>query len=415
VLKQIFIFTIICGLAFAQSTLDYDKSNNSLNLKITIPRVDSNTTTEAEYQEFLTHNSVLVIGSEVDFSERLLLEGAKTQQSFIGKLREVKDSSFDIEKIRTGQIKLAILIGGPLQNSITNISEKENWFNNSQEVGFGILLKSGKLDNGVVVLSLSSKKGYDQELKRQSVNYSPLAAVIPKEYVPVAATGISLVIMAIINLTRTVFEFKALELGRKNQKVGQGAKFIGLVNLNEVIAIVGASFILGLSISWQYFGPSADFAKWIIINTIICLVGAILHEVTHKIFAHFFKIKLEYRFWPAGSVLTLISSYLGNAFSIQAFILEEIPEKIPKWKVGLMKLAAPVVSAIVMVTFAVINLNTPSPIYQAIYTTSALWAMAEMLPFSSLDGKDIKEWNSGIWATTFLLIGAAYFFVTFII
>jgi hypothetical protein len=80
-----------------------------------------------------------------------------------------------------------------------------------------------------------------------------------------------------------------------------------------------------------------------------------------------------------------------------------------------MKLAAPVVSAIVMVTFAVINLNTPSPIYQAIYTTSALWAMAEMLPFSSLDGKDIKEWNSGIWAITFLLIGAAYFFVTFII
>ena len=413
-IKYLLLGLLIFGVIFAQANLDYS-GNGSLNLKVQIPRVDTNTTSEAEYQEYLVHNSLIVIGSQTDLTESLLLQGASAQQNYIARMPRVGENEKLVDQIRSGEIKLVILLGGPLQNNITKIAENESWFNQSQDIGFGVLLRSGKLESGTVVLSLSSKKGYDEGLNRQSVKYSPLSSIIPKEYVPIAATGISLLIMVLINLTRTVFEFKALDIGRAGKKVGQGAKFIGPVNISEILAIVGASVVLGISISWQYFGPSTDFAKWVVINSVICLIGAILHEITHKIFAHLFKIKIEYRFWPAGSILTLISSYLGNAFSIQAFILEEIPEKVEKWKVGVMKLAAPVVSAIVMVVFAVINFKNPSPIYQTIYTTSALWAMAEMLPLSSLDGKDIKEWNSGIWAISFLLIGSAYVIVTFLL
>jgi hypothetical protein len=238
---------------------------------------------------------------------------------------------------------------------------------------------------------------------------------VPKEYVPVAATGISLILLALINLGRTVFEFKALDFGRKGQKVGEGSIFMGKLNLSELIAIIAASIVLGISISWQFFGPGPAFLMLVALNSLLCLAGAIVHELSHKIIAVIFKIKVEYRFWPAGSALTLISSYLGNAFSIQAFVLEEIEPNTAKWKVGIMKLAGPVVSAIVMVVFAALDFFNSSSIYKVVYSTSALWAMAEMLPFNGLDGKDIREWNNFIWAFFFLLIGAAYVAVTFIL
>jgi hypothetical protein len=202
-------------------------------------------------------------------------------------------------------------------------------------------------------------------------------------------------------------------MGRKGKRVGEGAARVFGVNISEILAIVAASIVLGVSISWQYYG--IGFLDWVAINSIICLVAGMLHELTHRIFAHIFRLKIEYRFWTEGSVLTLISSDLGNAFSVQGFLLEEIPEDAPRWKVGAMKLAAPLVSAFVMVTFAAINVFFPSAVFQIIYTTSALWAMAEMLPFNGLDGKDIKEWSAPIWLASFVLIGIGYVFVMFVI
>jgi hypothetical protein len=183
--------------------------------------------------------------------------------------------------------------------------------------------------------------------------------------------------------------------------------------MTEIAAIIGASVVLGISISWQYFG--GDFLNWIVINSLICLFAAIMHELTHRIFAIIFKMKIEYQFWPAGSVLTLVSSYLGNAFSVQGFLLEDIDPGVPKWKVGLMKLSAPLVSTFIMIIFAILNYESPSLIYQTIYTTSALWAMAEILPFGGLDGKDIKDWSHTVWFLAFVFISGSYAVVTFLL
>jgi hypothetical protein len=238
---------------------------------------------------------------------------------------------------------------------------------------------------------------------------------MPREYVPAAATAISLIMLVLLNVGRTVVEFKALDIGRKGRKIREGDRMFRGYNVTEALAIIGASVVLGISISWQYFGPSGDFLFWVVVNTIICLLAGILHELTHRVFAHFYKIDMEYVFWPAGSALTLISSYLGNAFSIQGFILEEIPPGIAKWKVGLMKLSAPLMSAAVMVIFAFLYYEAPNPLFKAVYSTSALWAVAEILPLGSLDGKDIRDWNNNVWFAAFCLISISYLIVTLLI
>jgi len=329
-------------------------------------------------------------------------------------VKEANDTPATLSDVQGGEYVLVVLIGGPEQNNITRWVKANGYLNESQDLYDEFTVEDGK-GNGVVYVVISDKEGYVQTLQRQNVLSSPLSSIIPPQYVPAAATLITLILLALVNLTKTVMGFKASDVGRKGKRIGENAIRIMGVNLVEVAAILGASLVLGLSISWQYFANSTELGYWLVLNTIICLVAGTLHEIVHRIFAHIFKIKIEYRFWPEGSFLTLVSSYLGNAFSVQAFLLEEIPEDVEKWKVGLMKLAGPVVSAVIMVVFAVMNHITPSPIYQIIYSTSALWAMAEMLPFSGLDGKDIREWSNLVWTTFFVIIGIAYIVVTFLL
>lgn len=379
-------------------------------------QVETNATTQAEYEEFLGSHSLIVLGSDMDVGERLLLDTAKSQNPWLGRAREANDSNGTRSAVLAGAHPLVLMVGGPEQNSLTAYGIANGWFNDTKNVEGGLIVKTGKLPDGTVVVAISDRMGYQPgAVKNEGAKYSPLSAIMPVEYVPIAATGISLLMLVLINVGRTVFEFKALDYGRKGRRVGEGALMHRGLNISEIGAVVGASAVLGVSISWQFFGPGGDFFFWVFVNTAICLLGAIMHELTHRVFAHWFGIRMEYVFWPAGSALTLVSSYLGNAFSIQGFILEEIPKDVPKWKVGLMKLAAPLASALVMVVFAYFYYLSPNPLFKAIYSTSALWAVAEILPLGSLDGKDIKDWSHTVWFIAFSLITASYLAVTFLL
>jgi hypothetical protein len=410
-----FIFLLLSPIFAAGGPIGIDANASAVMIGI-YAQVETNATTQAEYEAFLGEHSLIVLGDSMDVGERIILDGAKSQNAWLANAQEGNDSAVARAAILSGKHPLALLMGGPEQNNITAYGIANGWFNDTRSIEGGLIVKSGKLPNGAVVVAISDRMGYEPgAVKNEGAKYSPLNAIMSPEYVPVAATGISLIMLILINVGRTVFEFKALDLGRKGRKVGEGAVMYRGYNMTEALAIVGASAVLGVSISWQYFGPSKDFLFWVFVNTIICLLGAILHEVTHRIFAHYFNIKMEYRFWTEGSALTLASSYLGNAFSIQAFILEEIPKDMPKWKVGLMKLSAPLVSALVMIVFAFLYYQSPNPVFKTVYSTSALWAIAEILPFGSLDGKDIKDWSHTIWFAAFSLIGIAYLAVTFLI
>lgn len=400
-LKQFFLILLFASLFLVNQNFAQNE-----NYQITIENLDS--------QRLQTEGSI-VLGSEIGISERLVFDSLKMSNPWMQNVSVANDTNESLGKFTRGEIKFLMILGGPGQSNIAKSIYQNNKPTKTDEK-YGFLIYEYRFEEDKTAIIITTKKGLvEEKFKSESAKYSPLSAIIPKEYVPAAATLISLLMLALINVGRTIFEFKALDIGRKNQKVGEGSKFLKGVNISEIIAVLGASIILGISISWQYLANQDAFWAWILINTLICLIGAIIHEVTHRIFAKIFDIKMEYKFWVEGSILTLVSSYLGNAFSIQAFILEEIPPGIEKWKVGVMKLSAPLMSTFVMIIFAYLYTQTPEPVYKVVYSTSALWAMAEILPFSSLDGKDIKDWNKWVWSGAFLFISTVYFIVTFLI
>ena len=373
-----------------------------------------NFTTQAEFDSYFSNRSLVIVGSGVNGVERAAFAGAAASYPPLAVTKEEKESDWSTEKIRSSNFALVVLVGGPSQNSITRDAFSRGWLGQDNSTYSGFRIFYGKTDTGVLLLAVSDERGFSNA-GREAAKYSPLALFVPIQYVPAVATLLSVILLSLLSIARTIFEFKALDIGRKGKKIKEGAWLIAGRNVSELLAIFGASVVLGISISWQYFGPTKDFLFWSAINTFICLFAAIIHEVSHRILAAAFGFKVEYRLWPAGSILTLVSSWLGNAFSVQGFLLEEIPENAVKWKVAAMRVVGPIISAFTMIFFAVLNVFYPSTLFQMVYSISALWAIAESFPFSGLDGKDLKEWNFFIWLGVFIFIAGAYVFVTFLL
>ncbi|VVB98278.1 Uncharacterised protein [uncultured archaeon] len=359
--------------------------------------------------------TLVVLGSNLDAPEKAFYESAKAGYPILSNATVATDSQETLALVQSGKYPLVIVLGGPAQNGIAGELLKANALNESEQIYGEVVVQYGQLENGSLVVMVSDKRGVSNAA-RESVKYSPLTALgVPPAYVPAAATGISAVLMAIAAVFRAAFENKFTDLGKRGKKYGEGAIRVLGVNVKELAAIAFGALILGIALSWQYLGPTPEFLLWLFIDGTIVLFSVIVHELTHRLFAYLFKLKVEYRIWPEGSLITLVSSYLGNAFSAQSFLLDEIPEDTPKWKVGVMRLSAPLVSNGIALAFALINAVVPNRVFQTIYAASAVFAMAEMLPINGLDGYDIKKWNSCVWLAAFLFIGACYAFVTFIL
>ncbi|MEW6722995.1 MAG: hypothetical protein AB1324_07060, partial [Candidatus Micrarchaeota archaeon] len=171
-------------------------------------QIGGNAPTQAERDVFLAQNSIMVIGSSIDLSERSALEFTKASNEWLAMVGEENDSDASLAAIDSGAYRLIILIGGPEQNNITRELWSRGWFNETYDVEGGFIVQKGSDGRGGVILSISDEKGYRKGLTHESAEHSPLSAFMPEEYVPAAATGISLLILALINVGRTVFEFK---------------------------------------------------------------------------------------------------------------------------------------------------------------------------------------------------------------
>jgi L-asparagine transporter-like permease len=93
---------------------------------------------------------------------------------------------------------------------------------------------------------------------------------------------------------------------------------------------------------------------------------------------------------------------------VQGFLLDEVPGGTPKWKIGLMKITAPLFSISVLYVSGVLNYFNPNVVFQMVCSISGMVAMADMIPFKPMDGYDIRKWNFLIWLAAFVFIGVSF-------
>ena len=362
-------------------------------------------------------STLVVAGDSMSAPEKagLAFVQSRTGSIFSNAVAASKTNFSAIEK--SG--KVVILVGGPSQNRITaEFSEKGMLSAKKHEFANQFTITTGKTKYGTKIIVVSDKRGF-VNLPRKAAQYSPLALCLPLQWIPVVASAIGAILASIIspliNLLKAYIEAFLADKGKKGKHIDEKAVKVAGIKIREVISVMVAAFVLGLSTSWTFAGPTFDFVWLLILNTIICLFAGLSHELIHLTMGRLLKIKTEYRFWPAGSAATMLTAILGNSFGLQGFLLEKVEEGAAKWKLGVMKLASPLFSTAVMIFFAIVNFFFPHVAFQMVYTIAGVLAMADILPFAPMDGHEIRKWNIFVWLITFAVISCSFVFVNFIL
>jgi Zn-dependent protease len=148
------------------------------------------------------------------------------------------------------------------------------------------------------------------------------------------------------------------------------------------------------------------------------LTGFIAHEMAHKFVARRLGYWAEFRMWPMGLVLSLITSVGGFLFAAPGATMVQgmDPRDVRRW--GMTGAAGPISNLLFASGFYVASVGTflrgsilfaPLLFLAGINT---LFATFNLLPFGLLDGAKVFRWGSGRWAALFA-ISAAFLVVAY--
>ncbi len=151
-----------------------------------------------------------------------------------------------------------------------------------------------------------------------------------------------------------------------------------------------------------------DFAMMIPTLFIIVLVFGSHEILGHKLVAQYFDCDAEYRMWPLGLGLGLITGLLGGilfAAPGAVYISPVIRKKfafsvgrLTKKQFGLIAAAGPFVNIVIGFALVAISFLYTMPWY-VISTAqiSFILALFNLIPFPPLDGQKITRWDTRVW------------------
>jgi len=132
---------------------------------------------------------------------------------------------------------------------------------------------------------------------------------------------------------------------------------------------------------------------------ILVLVSFLFHEFGHKFVAQRFGLWSEFRMWPAGLVLTIVTSLLGFLFASPGAVM--IAGNMDKSMNGKVSIAGPavniVLAAIGIVGILLTNYSGWVIFFLLLANLNAFLALFNLIPLPPLDGSKILPWNTVVW------------------
>lgn len=145
--------------------------------------------------------------------------------------------------------------------------------------------------------------------------------------------------------------------------------------------------------------------------------GFILHELGHKFASMKHGYWAEYKLWPVGLIIALISSFVGFVFAAPGAVYtygNYLDDSIN----GKISIAGPVVNIILALIFlAIATITYPmiSPFDSTLqivflvcslgFSVNSYLAVFNMIPIWNLDGSKVLRWNGLIWLVTIAVAG----------
>lgn len=152
--------------------------------------------------------------------------------------------------------------------------------------------------------------------------------------------------------------------------------------------------------------------------TVVVVLAFVLHELGHKFVAQKYGCTAEYRMWPIGLFLGIVTALIGGfvfaapgAVMISPYSRDKFAFRVAHLRereIGLIGFAGPVINlAIGFASLALLLLNHSS-IFFTISQISFFLALFNLLPFGPLDGRKVIDWNKYIWLSSIALAVVGY-------
>ncbi len=362
---------------------------------------------------FIGSKEVIIIkGAYASAVENALFYAATKTYSELSQVPMIDEEEYSPE---LGKGKVLVLVGGPVQNGISK-ELMEKYGKGAEEIG----LYAGRVvlidEGGVKAAIFSDNEGF--EGIGRNLKSSPLAPLVGEKLVPAAATGIGATLLIfwkfLVGLFTKVAKFKAASKIMKRVKkrelkrtfLGRTVKGVR-IKAREWIAIFISAVIFALSLSYIHLSPGMDIPAFLLITVIVNFIVYSIRHGMRLIMDRHYGHHTEYHLWFKGAVVTAITGWLGNTFSLAGYTVSE--GKIGSE--GKINYIINVVTFAAFIAFWIWNFLAPNLIiHMAMLLTLAI-AFLQMLPVSPFSGKGIFAWNRKLWALGFIPLFAAYMLV----
>lgn len=158
-----------------------------------------------------------------------------------------------------------------------------------------------------------------------------------------------------------------------------------------------------------------ETAKWVVL-LVVCIVlvtfSFLLHEFGHKFTAQRYGLWSEFRMYPMGLVLTLVTSVIGFLFAAPGAVM--ISGNMDDRKNGKISIAGPAVNIVlagigiaVIAAIGMVSQTDPIPydgvllplFYVAgmLASLNSFLALFNLIPIPPLDGSKVFRWNAVVW------------------
>lgn len=172
--------------------------------------------------------------------------------------------------------------------------------------------------------------------------------------------------------------------------------------------------------SFLYFfsvtlGESLKYVGLFALCLALVVVSFLFHEFGHKFVAQKHGLWSEFRMWPAGLFLTILTSLFGFLFAAPGAVM--IYGNMDKATNGKISIAGPAVN-VVMAFIGIIGCflfnNTGWVIFfYMLAHLNAFLAIFNLLPIPPLDGSKILPWNIVIWGAAIAIAAGELLFTMY--
>jgi Zn-dependent protease len=182
-----------------------------------------------------------------------------------------------------------------------------------------------------------------------------------------------------------------------------------VLTFDLVVILSGRGLLLGTG-STGLFAPISVY--FVLLAAAAALTGFIAHEMAHKLVARRLGYWAEFRMWPFGLFLSILTSLSGFLFAAPGATMVNgmDPRDVRGW--GETSVAGPIANLLFATGFYAASLATfrlNSSVWGALLflaLINTLFATFNLLPLGPLDGAKVFRWSKGRWAVAFVVSAA---------